>query len=158
VNEDAKDLDELVFHPWAVQGPRDVLTLVSGSGSHVIAVGVIGGIGIDFDSCSDRAFWFGFPHRGRRASTHRHRTRESIALGRRSSFVRAGGIPRFSRHFWLVLPPLATIALINLAVLWARRPAVGPRRAASWLRQLPRCWQGSKSGSRLSCPRIGGVW
>jgi taurine--2-oxoglutarate transaminase len=36
VNEDAKDLDELVFHPWAVQGPRDVLNLVSGSGSHVI--------------------------------------------------------------------------------------------------------------------------
>lgn len=29
------DLDELVFHPWAVQGPRDVPTLVGGSGSHV---------------------------------------------------------------------------------------------------------------------------
>jgi taurine--2-oxoglutarate transaminase len=33
---DALALDELVFHPWTVQGPRDVLTLVGGSGSHVI--------------------------------------------------------------------------------------------------------------------------
>lgn len=32
------DLDELVFHPWTVQGPRDVPTLVGGSGSHVIDV------------------------------------------------------------------------------------------------------------------------
>jgi len=30
------DLDELVFHPRTVQGPRDALTFVSGSGSHVI--------------------------------------------------------------------------------------------------------------------------
>jgi taurine--2-oxoglutarate transaminase len=30
------DLDELVFHPWTVQGPRDVPTFVRGSGSHVI--------------------------------------------------------------------------------------------------------------------------
>lgn len=29
------NLDDLVFHPWAVQGPRDVPTLVRGSGSHV---------------------------------------------------------------------------------------------------------------------------
>ena len=29
-------LDELVFHPWMVQGPRDALTFVRGSGSHVI--------------------------------------------------------------------------------------------------------------------------
>src|SRR6187455_314482 len=29
-------LDELVFHPWTVQGPRDVLTFVRGSGSHVV--------------------------------------------------------------------------------------------------------------------------
>jgi len=28
--------DDLVFHPWAVQGPRDVPTLVGGSGSYVI--------------------------------------------------------------------------------------------------------------------------
>lgn len=28
--------DELVFHPWVVQGPRDVPTLVGGSGSYVI--------------------------------------------------------------------------------------------------------------------------
>lgn len=34
--EDAVDLDELVFHPWAVQGPRDVPTFVSGSGSYLI--------------------------------------------------------------------------------------------------------------------------
>jgi taurine--2-oxoglutarate transaminase len=32
------DLDELVFHPWVVQGPRDVPTLVGGSGSYVIDV------------------------------------------------------------------------------------------------------------------------
>ncbi|MDF2050366.1 aspartate aminotransferase family protein [Arthrobacter sp. Cr_A7] len=32
------NLDELVFHPWAVQGPRDVPTLVGGSGSHVTDV------------------------------------------------------------------------------------------------------------------------
>ena len=32
----AIDLDELVIHPWTVQGPRDVLTIVGGSGSHVI--------------------------------------------------------------------------------------------------------------------------
>ena len=32
------NLDELVFHPWAVQGPRDVPTLVGGSGSYVIDV------------------------------------------------------------------------------------------------------------------------
>jgi taurine--2-oxoglutarate transaminase len=30
------NLDELVFHPWTVQGPRDVPTLVGGSGSYVI--------------------------------------------------------------------------------------------------------------------------
>ena len=30
------DLDELVFHPWAVQGPRDVPVLVGGSGSYVV--------------------------------------------------------------------------------------------------------------------------
>jgi taurine--2-oxoglutarate transaminase len=30
------DLDELVFHPWSVQGPRNVPTIVSGSGSYVI--------------------------------------------------------------------------------------------------------------------------
>ena len=29
------DLDELVFHPWVVQGPRKVPTFVSGSGSYV---------------------------------------------------------------------------------------------------------------------------
>jgi adenosylmethionine-8-amino-7-oxononanoate aminotransferase len=32
------DLDELVFHPWVVQGPRDVPTLGAGSGSYVIDV------------------------------------------------------------------------------------------------------------------------
>ena len=36
LTEEAMDLDELVFHPWTVQGPRDVLTLVGGAGSHVI--------------------------------------------------------------------------------------------------------------------------
>jgi taurine--2-oxoglutarate transaminase len=30
------NLDELVFHPWVVQGPRDVPTFVGGSGSYVI--------------------------------------------------------------------------------------------------------------------------
>src|SRR5215216_4912854 len=30
------DLDELVFHPWTLQGPRDVPTIVGGSGSHVL--------------------------------------------------------------------------------------------------------------------------
>ncbi len=30
------DLDELVFHPWTVQGPRTVRTIVCGEGSHVI--------------------------------------------------------------------------------------------------------------------------
>lgn len=30
------NLDELVFHPWVVQGPRDVPTLVGGAGSYVI--------------------------------------------------------------------------------------------------------------------------
>jgi taurine---2-oxoglutarate transaminase len=30
------DLDELVFHPWSAQGPRNVPTFVGGSGSHVI--------------------------------------------------------------------------------------------------------------------------
>ena len=49
MNEDAKDLDELVFHPWAVQGPRDVLTLVSGSDfGDRGAVGVIFGVGVAF--------------------------------------------------------------------------------------------------------------
>ena len=32
------DLDELVFHPWTVQGPRAVSTFVGGSGSHLIDV------------------------------------------------------------------------------------------------------------------------
>lgn len=32
------NLDELVFHPWTVQGPRNVPTFVSGSGSHVVDV------------------------------------------------------------------------------------------------------------------------
>ena len=30
------DLDELVFHPWSVQGPRSVPTFVGGSGSYVM--------------------------------------------------------------------------------------------------------------------------
>jgi hypothetical protein len=30
------DLDELVFHPWSAQGPRNVPNFVGGSGSHVI--------------------------------------------------------------------------------------------------------------------------
>ena len=30
------DLDELVFHPWTVQGPRAVPTFVSGAGSHLV--------------------------------------------------------------------------------------------------------------------------
>ena len=30
------DLDELVFHPWSVQGPRTVPTFVGGSGSYLI--------------------------------------------------------------------------------------------------------------------------
>lgn len=30
------NLDELVFHPWVVQGPRDVPTFVGGSGSYLI--------------------------------------------------------------------------------------------------------------------------
>jgi taurine---2-oxoglutarate transaminase len=30
------DLDELVFHQWTVQGPRDVRTFVRGFGSYVI--------------------------------------------------------------------------------------------------------------------------
>src|SRR4026209_272892 len=29
-------LDELVFHPWTAQGPRDALTFVRGSGSYII--------------------------------------------------------------------------------------------------------------------------
>ena len=33
------DLDELVFHPWTVQGPRTVPTFVSGSGSHLVDAG-----------------------------------------------------------------------------------------------------------------------
>jgi taurine--2-oxoglutarate transaminase len=33
------DLDELVFHPWTAQGPRRALTLVGGSGSHVVDAG-----------------------------------------------------------------------------------------------------------------------
>ena len=32
------DLDELVFHPWSVQGPRSVPTFVGGSGSFLIDV------------------------------------------------------------------------------------------------------------------------
>jgi len=30
------DLDELVFHPWVLQGPRNVSTFVAGSGSYLI--------------------------------------------------------------------------------------------------------------------------
>ncbi len=30
------DLDELVFHPWVVQGPRAVPTFVGGAGSHLV--------------------------------------------------------------------------------------------------------------------------
>jgi taurine--2-oxoglutarate transaminase len=36
--EGVMNLDELVFHPWAVQGSRDVPTLVGGSGSYVMDV------------------------------------------------------------------------------------------------------------------------
>ena len=46
------DLDELVFHPWVAQGPRDVPTFVGGSGSHVIAAD--GARYLDF--CSQLAF------------------------------------------------------------------------------------------------------
>jgi taurine--2-oxoglutarate transaminase len=30
------DLDQLVFHPWTMQGPRVVPTFVEGSGSHLV--------------------------------------------------------------------------------------------------------------------------
>ena len=30
------DLDELVFHPWSVQGPRTVPTIVCVRGRHVV--------------------------------------------------------------------------------------------------------------------------
>lgn len=33
------DLDELVFHPWTVQGPRNVPTFVGGHGSHLVDAG-----------------------------------------------------------------------------------------------------------------------
>jgi taurine--2-oxoglutarate transaminase len=33
--EHVMNLDDLVFHPWTVQGPREVPTLIGGSGSHV---------------------------------------------------------------------------------------------------------------------------
>jgi taurine--2-oxoglutarate transaminase len=33
------DLDELVFHPWTMQGPRAVLNIRGGSGSYVIDAG-----------------------------------------------------------------------------------------------------------------------
>jgi taurine---2-oxoglutarate transaminase len=33
------DLDELVFHPWTLQGPRQVPTITGGSGSHVVDTG-----------------------------------------------------------------------------------------------------------------------
>src|SRR5688572_465607 len=36
LTEHVTDLDELVFHPWSVQGPRDVPTFARGSGSHLI--------------------------------------------------------------------------------------------------------------------------
>jgi taurine--2-oxoglutarate transaminase len=36
MTEVATDLDELVFHPWTPQGPRDVPTFVAGAGSHVV--------------------------------------------------------------------------------------------------------------------------
>jgi taurine---2-oxoglutarate transaminase len=42
------DLDELVFHPWVAQGPREVLTFVGGSGSYVI--GADGRRYLDFSS------------------------------------------------------------------------------------------------------------
>jgi len=42
------DLDELVFHPWTVQGPRNVSTFVGGSGSYLLDVD--GGRYLDFSS------------------------------------------------------------------------------------------------------------
>src|SRR5215212_5120058 len=36
LTEDAMDLDELVFHPWMVQGPRTGPTFVGGSGSYLV--------------------------------------------------------------------------------------------------------------------------
>ena len=45
------NLDELVFRPWTAQGPRDVLTLVGGSGSYVIDAG--GRRYLDFSSVSE---------------------------------------------------------------------------------------------------------
>src|SRR6476619_6260190 len=36
--EDVMNPDDLVFHPWVVQGPREVPTMVGGSGSHVVDV------------------------------------------------------------------------------------------------------------------------
>ena len=32
------DTDELVFHPWTIQGPRTVPTFVGGEGSHLVDV------------------------------------------------------------------------------------------------------------------------
>jgi hypothetical protein len=85
-------------------------------------VGIIGGIAIDFDGTGDRLFWMLFLLVGAAmlllgvGAADRSRW---LAVGA----MAAGGLLGSLALFWAILPPLATLVLVVLGVLWARRPA-----------------------------------
>ncbi len=89
-----------------------------------LAAAVVGGLLIDWEDdggSADRAFWISFLIGGSvllvagrlLADRSRWLAAALISLG-----AIAGAIPTF----WTIVIPLAAIALVVLAVLWARRP------------------------------------
>ena len=99
-----------------------IRTLAILLGIAYLLAGIIGGFAIDFDSSADRTFWVVFLIAGGILLF------AGLAVAARSRWLAvivlaAGGILGSLIIFWAILPALATIALIVLTVLWARRPA-----------------------------------
>jgi len=85
------------------------------------AVGIIGGLAIDFDDSSDRLFWILL------LVIAAALLLLGVAVAPRSRWLAVaglalGGILGSVVLFWAILPALLTLVLIVLAVLWARRP------------------------------------
>jgi hypothetical protein len=87
-----------------------------------LLIGIVGGAFIDFNTSSDRAFWLGFLIGGGVLLLL------GLLLSARSRWLTTvvlavGAILGALTIFWTVLPALAALALIVMAILWARQPA-----------------------------------
>ncbi len=88
---------------------------------------VLGAVLIDFeDDGGDRGFWIGFLLAGAAFLA------AGVWIARRSPWVAVallavGAILGALVTFWTVIVPLAALALVVLAILWARSPTAGPR-------------------------------